>query len=331
MRITNQSLYIPFETNLEGIQDRRFKEDLRISSGKQIVALADNPQNLSIIKMLTSQIDQTTQFKSNVEDSLGELYVASEQLGVLGDKIQNIREVNIDALNISNHSALSSIAQHVKGLIDDLIKAANLDFNGHFLFSGTKSTPNTLDKNGVFQNDMPFEIFQGTATATNPSGLQVTFKGNFKDREIQKDKQTTEVINVKADQIFGKDGKEALETLVELYNILEFNPKGEVRITTSPLSKEEFGKINTLQKRLGEFYDNITSVSAQFGSKINRFESIRDQMQNELTNLEAMRSTKNDTDVAKATINLRKEELALQYSLQVGARLLQNSLFDFLK
>jgi flagellin-like hook-associated protein FlgL len=37
-----------------------------------------------------------------------------------------------------------------------------------------------------------------------------------------------------------------------------------------------------------------------------------------------------DTDVARSTLDLKKAENALHYTLQVGATLLQQSLFDFI-
>ncbi|MDQ1265274.1 MAG: flagellar hook-associated protein 3 FlgL [Bacteroidota bacterium] len=331
MRITNKSVFIPYMQNLEGIQERRFKEDVRLSTGKQIVDLADAPEQLAQVKLLTNHIERNSQFKSNIEESLSEQYVVNEQISFISDNVQKIRELTIDGLNVSNYSNLYSIGVYIKGIIEDTVKLANMDFNGHFVFSGTKTTGGSLNKTPEASNDQPFEIITEAPTADNPSGLKVVFKGNFEDRVVNKDNYVSEVVNVKADQMFGDGGTKLFDSLINLYNKFAFDSNGNVRSDKATFSTEEFDRINEIQKTIGQFYDTMNTVSSENGAQINRFEQMRDQMQNEITYLEGLRSLKNDTDVATSTINLKREETALQYSLQVGSRLIQNSLFDFLK
>ena len=64
---------------------------------------------------------------------------------------------------------------------------------------------------------------------------------------------------------------------------------------------------------------------------LNRIVNLRDQLTDENIRLKDYRSIREDADVAEAALNLRREETALQYALQVGARINQTSLFDFLR
>ncbi|HPI19970.1 MAG TPA: hypothetical protein PKY56_06320, partial [Candidatus Kapabacteria bacterium] len=71
-------------------------------------------------------------------------------------------------------------------------------------------------------------------------------------------------------------------------------------------------------------------VSARNGSRINRLGAISLQMTEENTRLKEYRSLQADTDVASSAIKLSQDETALNYALQVGSRLIQQTLFDFL-
>ena len=110
-------------------------------------------------------------------------------------------------------------------MLSDLITAANADNNGKYIFSGTITSADSIATNAsensiANTNNMPFELVQGEATADNPSGLSVVFKGNNKDREINKDSKTSEVINVKADDLFGEDSTEMFKPIIDMYNLL---------------------------------------------------------------------------------------------------------------
>ena len=58
MRVTHKSTFIPYQRNLDEIQNRKFKEEIRLSTGKNITSLADNPTNFVDAKMFSSKIAQ---------------------------------------------------------------------------------------------------------------------------------------------------------------------------------------------------------------------------------------------------------------------------------
>jgi flagellin-like hook-associated protein FlgL len=219
----------------------------------------------------------------------------------------------------------------MKGLLEDIVRDANAEYNGHYLFSGTKTTAQSLDPGNQFANETPFEIKEGKPTADNPSGLSVIFKGNNKDRSINKTPFYSEVINVKSDDLFGKDSIEVFDAIINLHNVFSYNKAGEQRTPQDKFSRAEAAIVNQFQAIIGNKVDSINEIGAQNGAKINRLEIIRDQQQMENTQLRQIRSLEQDTDIAESTLNLKKDEAALQYSLQIGSRLIPQTLFDFLR
>ncbi len=329
MRVTHKSTFIPYQRNLDEIQGRKFKEEIRLSTGKAITSLSDNPAHYVDSKMFTSKIQQNENYINIIEDALSELRATEESLEFISDNVRKIRELAIDATQIGNSGNTFSLSAFIKGILKDIVKQANSDFNGKYLFGGTKTTPSSYNDDPG-NDKLPFEIIYSKPTPDNPSGMTLLFKGNDKDRVINKDNKTTEVINIKANAVFGKNN-ELFDTIIALYNLLAFNPDGSNRQEYDNISKEDVEQLNLLQQKLAAYMEKIDKANGENGAKINRFDLISQQMTAETIRLKEYRSIKEDTDVARSTINLQMEELALRYSLQVGSSIMRSSLFDFLR
>ncbi|HOK14437.1 MAG TPA: hypothetical protein PK007_05875, partial [Candidatus Kapabacteria bacterium] len=223
-----------------------------------------------------------------------------------------------------------SLGVYVRGLLEDIVKEANADFNGKLLFAGTKSTVDSITPEAPQTTNLPFEIVQEQATPDNPSGLKIYFKGNFENRIINKDSKTTEKINVTANEMFGNGGTEFFENIIKLYNVLSFKSDGTPRQETDPLSKFDVDEINSVQAKLAVTNEQLNKLTAQLSARRNRMENLSSQMSEEVIRYKELKTINEDTDYAKVTMDLRLEEIALQYTLQVGSNLLQKSLMDFL-
>lgn len=331
MRISNKSVYIPFERNLANIQERKYMEETRFATGNDIVNIGDKPNKLVDIKQLTSKLAENEQYVGMLEQTTGELLAVEGYLEKISDNIRLMREQTIAATQTGNTESTYGIANYVRGLLDDVIASANGDFNGKYLFSGTKTNPNSIDPNNPTPQTQPFIIVEEEPTEENPSGLRIEFQGNLKARNINKDRHSQEQINITADEIFGENGEEFFSTIIDLYNLLGYDPEGNKRQQDDVWTKADTGKADILQQKLDQIDRQINNATSKNGTRYSRLESIRQQLISENTRLKEFRSIKNDTDYAKTSINLKQEETALMYSLQIGGQLMQNSLFDFLR
>lgn len=331
MRVTHKSVYIPYQRNLEQTQYRKFQEEIRLSTGDNIINLHDAPNDLVDVKKLNSIIDQNSNYISVIDSALDELNISEEHLNSMSNKIAQIRELTINATQTGNSGDIFSIGVFIRGMLEDIVRDANQDFNGKFLFSGTKTTAQSLDQEPPAVNNMPYEIIEATPNENNRSGLEIVFKGNNEDRIINKDRKTTEVINVTSDQVFGDNGTELFEAIVGIYNLVSYNEDGSNRQVGDYISTEELAQINEFQKAMANYGRDIDNINGIIGGKMNRLTNIRDQIVEENTRLKEFRSLKNDTDITDSAIKLKNEETALAYSLQVGSRINSISLFDFLR
>ncbi len=329
MRISTNSIIDPYQRALERIQAERLKNQLRASTGKQLTELADDPVRYYDGKNLSRHIERRDAYMNVIETSLEELAAAQNYLTSISDKMQRIREIAIDASTTGNSTNLFSLSVYVKGILEDLVRDANADFNGHFLFSGTKTTSESLNKTEKASDPYPFEIIE-EKTPDNVSGLKVVFKGNNEDRIINKEAAATETINAKASDLFGGAGDEIFKTIVDLHNILAYRPDGKKRETTDLFSKEDIAKINEYQQKIADAIARINGVNSSLGAKYKNLSFLREQILGENVVLKDFRSRAEDADVAETALKLKKGETALAYALRVGSRLLPQTLFDFI-
>ena len=331
MRISTNSVFIPFQRNLEDIQYKQSKLNLNLTTGKDINSISDDPKRMVNAKEINNVMERNKSYLNNIDQSLGEMQVVDTQLGYISDALSNVQQLVVDSTNVSNSANLSTLGVEVKGMLNDLVKHANLDFNGHYVFSGTKTTDDSIKPTGNEKNTQPYELVQGTPSTSNPSGLEVHYKGNDGKRIINKDGTSTEQINYTGSDLFGKNGTELFDKIVQLYNKITYKSDGTARTEKDPfVSGEIDNDLNSLHAQIATLNESMNNIAAQNGSRINRLQIISDQMKNENTQLDAFRSQQEDTDVAQTTLDLRRTETALQYTLQVGSQLIQKSLFDFL-
>lgn len=331
MRVTQFSVINPYKQNLEDIQNRRFKNQIKMSTGREIIGLGDAPEKVPDVKKITSIIHQNEDYLKILDDQIGQFQQTENFLQAISDKMEKIRQLAVDGTQVGNMGNLSVLGNYIKGIITDIIRDANADYNGSFLFAGTKTRAESFDPNLPNANGMPFELVEGPPSEQNRSGLRVVFKGNQETKTLNKDQKTAEIVNTTSEEIFGQGGVEVFSVLIDLYNLVMYNEDGSVRGVNDVLKVHEVDKLNDIQKRIADFSYRINQITSRNGGRANRFQVLRDQIYEENNRLKEFLSQKNDADIAKTALELSKDEYALQYSLQVGGRILQNSLFDFLK
>ncbi|MBS1536275.1 MAG: hypothetical protein JST20_00840 [Bacteroidetes bacterium] len=331
MRITTNSQTTTYQSNLFQIQERLDKQNQRIASGKDIVRLADAPGKISDIKQLSTLIDRNALYQESMREVSGELISTEASLQSFADKLSAVRDVGLVASETSNHDKLPVLAQEMYQRLTDMVKEANHDYNGKYSFAGTKTTPESIVPVPPQVTNEPFELIQNPPTASNPSGLQVVFKGNLQDRVINRSQTGTEVINTKADVAFGAGGTEIFDTIIKAHNLLNYRSDGTQRDSSELFSTGEQRQLQSYVKDLTNQMSNLDQEIGRVGYRRSRMDALSDQIDEDNTRLGELRSQQEDTNIPEAIIQLKKEENALQYSLQIGARLFNQSLLDFLR
>lgn len=128
----------------------------RLSTGSRINSAADDAAGLAISSKMTAQITGMKQAVRNANDGISLVQVAESALGQIGDMLQRMRELTLQAANGTAHaddrkSIQAEIAQ-LTVQIEDVLKSTQ--FNGIPLFSDTSRGVKAFDGN----NDGDFMV-----------------------------------------------------------------------------------------------------------------------------------------------------------------------------
>lgn len=333
MRVTQNSTLGIYQSNLNSIRYRYSKEQLRVTTGKNIQSPSDSPYDFSEIKRLTNTIDQNERYRKNLQDGMTDVNIYEKTLENFSDTVLRARDIANDAVNPINFDKLPVLGNNLRKLLDDMVNIGNYEYDGRFAFAGTQTTRSSITPTPPATNNLPFEIVNDPAavSASNPEGLQVVFKGNNDDRSITTSSTSAERISVRASDAFGAGSTQVFGQIIDIYNILTYKPDGTARTISDPLATDEAQNLQQKIKELGDSIDTVHSESGRLGGVANRMSALQDQLVYENTRLRELRSGREDADIAETILKLRREETALQASLQVGTDIIQTSLLDFLR
>lgn len=114
----------------------------RLSSGYRINKTSDDAAGLTISQNLVSQIRRMKQASNNIQDGIGVLQIAEGAMSVIGENLQRIRELTVQAANDTNDAnSRQSISNEIQALLQDVDRIAqSTNFNGINLLNGAPPT-----------------------------------------------------------------------------------------------------------------------------------------------------------------------------------------------
>ncbi len=168
-----------------------------------------------------------------------------------------------------------------------------------------------------------------------PEGVTVSIKYN---QIVIKTESTAETSQVEIDTV------PALSSFFQSINVNEdsiVNTTGATGETPSMIKMfndviacmdaGDHEQISTLLDSIDAEMGNVLRCRADVGARRNRVDLTDDRTSNDLVNFTDLMSKNEDVDVAETIMNLKNEENVYQASLAGGARIIQQTLVDFLR
>jgi len=331
MRITQNSQALNYNTSILELQERVDRGQTKITTGLNYDSLSEQPKTVVDIQQLTNLVERNTRFSTSLDEVSNEMYAGEYAAEQIAAKVQDIRQLAIDASKHTSYDKMPVLGQQILQRLTDMIGDANSDFGGRFVFAGTKNTPQSLAVVPPATNNLPFELVQEAPTADNPSGYRVVFKGNNENRLVDKSVGSPEQMNITSDDAFGGSGTEIFDTVIDIYNKLTYRsdgtPRGDDEVFTVEDQRILQGYVQTISNQAERLDEEI----GRYAYRRSRLEAISVQLTEENTRLKELRSQLEDTNMPATILQLKRDQNAYEYSLNVGSRLFQISLLDFLR
>jgi flagellar hook-associated protein 3 FlgL len=315
------------------------KLNTKIASGRAFSRSSENTSAAIKAYQIRRDLGRTEGYQANIAHAQSCLTNTESALSHMEELIQNAKEKILRA-NTGTASAdeRKVVATELRSIQDSLLQTLNSNASGVYYFGGsnTDTAPFTLDANGklayngvtletiipadqdkLSKDSMYVDIGLGVnliPDATDPSGTKVDPGSVFQ--------YSIPGINIVGS---GQTTAGGMTVSANLYDLL-----GAIADQLeNPLYSYEnidalYGKLDSASM---EIIYNLTEV----GAKTSYLQFMEDRYETQTLDMQERQLSVEGADPAETIIKFKSQEVAYQAALQMGTRIIQPSIFDFLR
>ena len=299
MRITNTMLSNSFNVNLAQTTERLYEAETQALTEKRLNKPSDDPVDTITALSIRSRLSDIEQYQENISQAQTTLSTTDTALTDLVDLLSQVNTIVVEGASDTYSDAdKASLAYEVNQILEEIYNLANGSIGSTYTFGGT----NTDAAPYVAVRDDSGEI------------ISVTTNGSSGDIVAQIGDNVRITVNVNGEDVFEGD-VQVFDLLVKVRDDLRSGDNDELQDDLVQLSSAS---------------DQIINMQAIVGARTNRVDAAESRAESDHINFTEYLSDTEDIDASEAIINYQTELLAMQVSLQVGARILMPTLADFL-
>jgi len=268
---------------------------LQMTTGKRVNVASDDPAAAAKQVQTANQTSTGDQFLRSISSVTGELQTADSALSSCVTTLQRAITLGVEGANGTlSQQNRQALADEVRGISDQVLGIANLNYNGHFLFAGTADSqkPYVLDPD-------------------SPGGVR--YQGNDMINQIEVGTGYTVGMNLPGSQLFSAPGTSVFESLSDLATALQ-NGTG----------------IDSATESVRVAFDQLTTSRVFYGSTIGQLASDTDFLKSESLQLAQATNDNVGMDMNVAATNLVNAQNARNAALAAAAQSSSLSLLDYL-
>jgi flagellar hook-associated protein 3 FlgL len=298
IRTTNNQAAVHVLDDLQRVSANLQATQRKLSTGKEINQVEDDPVGAGRAMFLRSQISDVQQYQKNINEALGFQDASESSMSAVQDIMKRAKELVVQAGNGTlDQTGLNNIAAEIKQLVEAARQSMNGTYAGRYLFSGT-----------------------ATLTQPFPSpGLTYAGDANTMQRVIGQGEQVD--LNLRGWEAFSVPPTASGQNVLQLLDKIATDLQAGNR---AALGGPDLQGVDAM-------LDQLSASRAQVGARVNRLETQQTRLKDLELNVEDLLSKTEDADMAKAMVDFSMQQSIYQSALQSGARVLQPSLLDFLR
>ncbi len=357
MRISSFTIYDRLTRALQENLRRQYEAHESLATGKKINRPSQDVAGASRVLDYRVSINENRQNIRSIDDATSYLEITEGILGDAGETLTRLKELSLTALNGStNKEGRTAIAKEVKELKNQLLSLGNSSFQGKYIFSGLLTDgqafdPVTYDYQGD-ENHMEVKVGPDTRVEKNLTGNE-TFAYVQPSHEVVAIDDGARYIHYIPGQaidatyprsrvvvaIASTDDPSAVEADLQAgppYTTVEdtFYFDNMIQMTDElqqALENDDTTRVRALLVPIDDSGAQLTDARAELGARVNFIETERGRLDNAVLSLKTLLSETEDADLAEVISEVSKNEVALQSLRSTGAKILNQSLLDFLR
>jgi flagellar hook-associated protein 3 FlgL len=296
MRITQGMLSSQMLYDIQGNNQRLSNLQNEAATGHRINNPSDDPIGTGFVIQYKNQSAYDQQFMNNAQTAQGVLNYTDSVMNEAGQVMQRARDLAVQGSSGTLAAGdRQAIAAEVGQLYQQLVTVGNSQYNDQYIF------------NGQMTSQAPYSSSAAEITTTD-NGQVMYDLGNGVNLPV----------NIPGNQFFGSssDSDNAFNVLKQLQTALNNNDQS----TIGNLIGQIDSRTNTM---LGS--------QSQVGALTDRAQLMQNRMSDLSQTVTGLLSNVQDADLAKVITDLNTAQTVQTASLEVGAKVIQPSLLDFLK
>ncbi|ENK1242729.1 flagellar hook-associated protein FlgL [Clostridium botulinum] len=319
MRITNKMMSDSFMTDMNSNLQNLDRIRQQLTTGKNFSKPSHDPAGVIRTMQLYTGIDANKQYNKNISNVINWLDVTDTALDQIGKQLGKIRDKLQEAGDPGfGPTERKALKDEVNGIIASLSQTLNTNFDGKYIFSGTRVTgkPTSVSKDANGNSSIYY---------INNNGTTLTDKSSYEYKQIN-EKLKAEIsegvvmeYNVTAKEIL-EDGGDLAKLLENIVNHLDSDKLED----TNKLYGEDLGSIDKV-------LDNVLKIRAEVGAKQNRMDSAKKMNTETNFNMTEILSGIEDIDIVEKNMEYAVLQSVYISSLQTSAKVLQPTLMDYLR
>ena len=341
MRITNKMITTQYTRSLNRLAAELNRLNNQVSSGRKFAKASENTSAAVKAFQLRKDMSRIEGYRENIAHAKSTLTNAESALMHIEELMRTATEKIITGLNdTQSREERAIIATELRSLQAQLLQTLNSTASDSYYFGGT----NTETK--------PFEVIDGKLYYNGydldlPLPASTPEENGAKLKELASDTLYIDIgLSVKFDPATG----EIDEGTVFGYSIAGINVVGSGTTTVegeevsnniynllgalaAEFESENYShaKADALFGHLKDASQGIMRTITEIGAKTSYLDFMAERLEDQDFNLQERQVDVEGIDPAEAIINFEAQKFAYNAALQMGARIIQPSIFDFMR
>lgn len=324
MRITNASMVRSHLYDTQNNLTNMSKINQQISTGKVINTVSDDPHKAIKIMNINNEIKYTEKYNYNIDESVGWMNTTDGALDNVGNLLGEIKETILKVGNGTySQNEMKSLNEDMNEKIKQLADTLNSTHGGKYLFGGSSvdDAPITVIENPDGTVKLEFSKDKNGQTIPNTDDLKADISSGI---NIDYNISVGEILNIKDGNGNTVNLLDEINNLSTLMNNIANGDEQTAAKAKETLLNDTKGKIDTL-------FDHVVNERTSLGVRVSTAEKIKELNDEDILNIQDVLSKTQDTDVVEKFIELKSAEMIYQASIQVGAKLIQPTILDYIR
>ena len=324
MRITNASMVRSHMYDTQNNLTNMSKLNQQISTGKVINTVSDDPHKAIKIMNMNNEIKYHEKYNYNIDETVGWMNNTDSSLEAVGNLLGEIKETIIKVGNGTySQNDMKALNADINEKIKQIADTLNATHGGKYMFGGSNvdDAPITMIENIDGTVKLEFSKDKNGQIIPNTNDLKADISSGI---NLDYNVSVGEIFNITDANGNKVNLLDEINNLSKLMNDIANGDEQTAATAKEILMNDTKGKIDTL-------FDHVINERTSLGVRVSTAEKIKEFNDENMVNLKAILSQDQDTDVVEKFIELKSAEMIYQASMQVGAKLIQPTILDYIR